>query len=410
MRVIFIIYFSILLGACSERTGRVSTGLDRVSEFAGVFKGKRIGIITNHTGYDRQDRYIADVLAALPDVSLIALFGPEHGIRGTAEAGEEIDSSDDITRKIPVYSLYGSTNKPTSGMLANLDALVFDIQDVGARFYTYIWTMARCMEAAAENGKEFIVLDRPNPINGRDVQGSMLEPEFATFVGLYPIPVRHGMTVGELARMFNGEGWLENGVKVKLTVVPMKNWKRDMWYDETGLSFRSPSPNIPDFITTIVYTGTCLIEGLNVSEARGTTAPFMQIGAPWLKDKKLDEALNRFHLTGVQFKSAEFIPQNLPGVAVHPKYEGKVCYGVRLEITDRDSFYPFFTAVRMIQTIQNISGDSLSWRENHFDRLCGTSSVRKAIMENADLNALQQSLHEAAQAFVKKRQPYLLYE
>jgi len=215
----------------------------------------------------------------MPGVEVTALFGPEHGIYGLAEAGIKVADKKDDRFGIPVYSLYGKTAKPTAEMLKDVDVLVFDIQDIGARFYTYIYTMAYAMEAAAENNKPFVVLDRPNPINGLAVQGNILEKDFATFVGLYPIPVRHGMTVGELARMFNDQGWLKNGIRANLTVVPMQGWKRSMWYDRTGLKFIKPSPNMPNIKTATVYPGLCLLEGTNISEGRGTNKPFLQFGA-----------------------------------------------------------------------------------------------------------------------------------
>jgi uncharacterized protein YbbC (DUF1343 family) len=398
----------LLCAACAQQP--VLTGLDRVGEYAELFQGKRIGIVTNHTAYDSKGQHIADVFAAMPQVQVTALFGPEHGIRGDAEAGADIDSSKDITRKVPVFSLYGRTTKPTPEMLENVDVLVFDIQDVGARFYTYIWTMARCMEAAAENGKVFVVLDRPNPINGRDVQGNILEMEYATFVGLYPIPVRHGMTIGELAQMFNGEGWLAGGVKADVHVVSMQGWRRDMWFDQTGLQFRAPSPNIPDFATTVVYTGTCLFEGVNISEARGTLQPFMQFGAPWLESRRLADALNGLQLAGVRFKPIEFTPLDIPGKAMNPKYENQVCSGLRLEVTDRDVFYPYLSAIRMLMTIKSISGDSLTWRSNHFDRLCGAGEVRRIISTNGNIDSLRQSWQQGINQFILQRERYLLHQ
>ncbi|MBN2270849.1 MAG: DUF1343 domain-containing protein, partial [Sedimentisphaerales bacterium] len=242
----------------------VKTGLDNVASYENLFRGKRIGIITNHTACDGRGRHITDVFADMPGVKITALFGPEHGIRGTEAAGKTIESQSE-DGDIPVYSLYGKTNKPTADMLRDVDVLVFDIQDVGARFYTYTYTMSLAMEAAAENGKRFVVLDRPNPINGLTVEGNILEPKFTSFVGLYPIPVRHGMTVGELAKMFNEQGWLKGGVKADLVVVPMQGWRRGDWYDRTGLRFIKPSPNMIDLETAVVYPGLCLLEGTNVS-------------------------------------------------------------------------------------------------------------------------------------------------
>ncbi|MHC4745057.1 MAG: exo-beta-N-acetylmuramidase NamZ family protein, partial [Planctomycetota bacterium] len=273
--------------------GAVKTGLDNIASYHEMFRGKRVGIITNHTGCNSAGRHITDVFAEMEGVKVTALFGPEHGIKGSKAAGEKIDSEAGEAEDIPVYSLYGKTLKPTPEMLKNVDVLVFDIQDVGARFYTYTYTMSLAMEAAAENRKRFVVLDRPNPINGLTVEGSVLEPRFASFVGLYPIPVRHGMTVGELALMFNRQGWLKGGVRADLVVVSVGSWRRGDWYDKTGLRFIKPSPNMTDLNTAIVYPGLCLLEGTNVSEGRGTRKPFLQFGAPWIDAGELAARLNK---------------------------------------------------------------------------------------------------------------------
>ena len=275
----------ILTWSTSSCAASVQTGLDRVTAHRALFQGKRVGVIANHTAYDSQGTFIVDVFREMPGVQVVALFSPEHGLYGTADAGASIDSQTDPASGLPVRSLYGQTRKPTPDMLRDLDLLVFDIQDIGARFYTYVYTMSLVMEAAAEQGKAFVVLDRPNPIDGRTLEGPILESQFATFVGLYPIPVRHGMTAGELARLFNGQGWLANGTQVDLAVVPMQGWQRDIWYDQTELTFRKPSPNMPDLQTATVYPGLCLLEGTNVSEGRGTPRPFRQFGAPWLDSK-----------------------------------------------------------------------------------------------------------------------------
>ncbi len=261
MKLVKTTWIVLLAGLAAVCPAAVRTGLDNVGAHRKLFEGNRIGIIANHTSYDSAGRYIVDMLRAMDGVRVVALFSPEHGLYGTEEAGRKIDGQTDLTYGLPVHSLYGATVKPTPQMLADVDVLVFDIQDVGARFYTYLYTMSLAMEAAAESGRRFVVLDRPNPINGAQLEGPVLEPKFATFVGLYPIPVRYGMTVGELARMINGEGWLANGVKADLTVVPLTGWQRRLWYDETGLRFIKPSPNMPDVETTALYPGLCLLEG-----------------------------------------------------------------------------------------------------------------------------------------------------
>ena len=403
----FISLLAFIFSACSSLP--VRTGLDNVNDYSDLFAGKRIGIITNHTGYNHEGKYIADVFKVLPDVRVTALFGPEHGIHGNHAAGSEVDSAEDSTTQIPIFSLYGATRKPTPEMLTEVDILVFDIQDVGARFYTYIYTMALAMEAAAEQGKIFVVLDRPNPINGVDVEGNILEPEFATFVGMYPIPVRHGMTIGELAQLFNGEGMLANGVKAELKVIPMKNWKRNQWYDQTGLEFIAPSPNIPDFATMIVYPGLCLWEGTNASEGRGTYHPFVQFGAPWINKATFTSELNNLHLAGCRFEENEFTPISIPGMSENPKQENKPCFGSKVVVTDRNTFEPYWTGIKIIEKTYQLYPDSLNFRSGHFDRLCGTAKIREAILNNASLDDVRFNWQEKLNEFKQIRKKYLIY-
>ena len=257
-------------------------------------------------------------------------------------------------------------------MLKDVDVLVFDIQDVGARFYTYLYTMSLAMEAAVENGKRFVVLDRPNPINGVQVEGPVLEPAFATFVGLYPIPVRYGLTVGELARMINGEGWLTGHFTADLTVVPLTGWQRDMWYDQTDLRFINPSPNMPDLETATLYPGLCLLEGTNVSEGRGTPKPFLQFGAPWIDPNALATRLNALNLPGLRFAPASFTPTS-------SKHQGKLCHGVEIALMDRNRLVPFWTGVLIVNEIRRMYPNQFEWNASHFDRLCGTAAIRDAI-------------------------------
>ncbi len=416
LKGVFIIAMMFLLtSACQTKTPRdkapkkVRVGLDRLDEFQNLFAGKRVGIITNHTAYNYKNQHITKIFLELPDVQITALFGPEHGIRGHAEAGEKVDTDNDPLRGIPIYSLYGKTRKPTPEMLKDVDVLVFDIQDVGARFYTYIWTMAYAMEAAAEQGKQFVVLDRPNPVSGAHVEGNILEPAFATFVGLFPIPARHGMTVGELAQLFNGEGWLANGVKANLTVVPLKNWRRKMWFDETGLKFIKPSPNIPDLISATVYPGACLLEGVNVSEGRGTQRPFRLFGAPWISRTQFADQLNALGLPGVAFRETVFTPISIPGASTNPKYKNQRCQGAKMIITDREAFLPYLTGIQVVNAIRQMYPDSLQWRVRHFDRLCGSDKIRKTIESGGDIQKLVKTWRQELQAFLKIREKYLLY-
>jgi uncharacterized protein YbbC (DUF1343 family) len=382
--------------------GAVRTGLDNVGEHKDLFHGKRVGIIANHTSYNSQGKHIVDVFRELPDVRVVALFSPEHGLRGTEEAGARVDSETDPVSGLPVHSLYGKINKPTPAMLADVDVLVFDIQDVGARFYTYLSTMSLAMEAAAETGKRFVVLDRPDPIDGVQIEGPILEPAFATFVGLYPIPVRYGMTVGELAKMVNGQGWLAKGVKADLVVVPMTGWTRRMWYDRTGLSFIKPSPNMPDLETATIYPGLCLLEGTNVSEGRGTTMPFRQFGAPWLDADKLCTRLNELHLPGISFATTTFTPTS-------SKYKDQLCRGIKLSVTDRNKLEPFRTGVEIINAIYALHKDKLEWRAAHFNRLCGTDAIRRSILAGSSLEELRDHWQAECKTFQPARIRYLLY-
>ena len=402
------IAFMVLIVSCQSAIP-VKTGLDNINDYKDLFKNKKVGIITNHTAYNSHGLHITDIFLNMENVQLTALFGPEHGIRGDADAGAEIDSGIDPLSGIPIYSLYGSTRKPNPEMLEEVDVLVFDIQDIGSRFYTYIWTMALAMEAAAEQDIPFVVLDRPNPLNGNSVEGNILETKFSTFVGLYPIPIRHGMTVGELAQMFNGEGWLKDGIQANLNIVPLKNWPRASWYDQTGLKFINPSPNMPDFKTAVIYPGLCLIEGTNVSEGRGTLEPFLQFGAPWIDKKQFSSALNALKLPGVRFQEETFTPRSIKGMSTNPKHQDKLCFGARIEVTDRSVLKAYETGVRVIELIHKLYPDSMEWRQSHFDRLCGTAKIRESIITNKNLDSLLNSIRQDEDLFRNKRQKYLLY-
>lgn len=407
-----ILYFSVLIFACNSRrvpTPKVQTGLDNIAEYRYLFKNKRVGIITNHTAYNSRHQHITDVFFQMDEVTVTALFGPEHGIQGIIEAGQKIKSGADTLSKIPIYSLYGKTKKPTPEMLENVDILVFDIQDIGARFYTYIYTMAYAMEAAAEQGKPFVVFDRPNPITGVKVEGNILESEFASFVGLYPIPVRHGMTVGELAKMFNDEGWLANGVRADLTIIPMKNWRRTLWYDETGLLFIKTSPNIPDLESATNYPGICLLEGTNVSVGRGTVCPFKIFGAPWIEGKRLAKRLNSLNLASVHFQDTVFTPISIQGAAVNPKYKNEKCSGVRIKVSNRNHFQPYLTGIHIVNNIYQMYPDGLIWRTRQFDRLCGSASIRETIINKRDINNLILTWQDNLNSFMITRKKYLIY-
>jgi uncharacterized protein YbbC (DUF1343 family) len=369
-----------------------------------LLKGKRVGLITNPTGVNQSLSSIVDSFSNHPDINLVALFGPEHGVRGSEEAGAYVPFYIDKKTGLPVYSLYGTTKKPTAEMLKNVDVLVFDIQDVGARFYTYIYTMAYAMEAAKENHIPIIVLDRPNPLGGTKVEGPVLDPNYASFVGMYPIALRHGMTVGELAEYFNKE----YQIGADLTVVKMKGWKRNMYYDETPLQWVMPSPNMPTLDTALVYPGAALIEGTNVSEGRGTTKPFELIGAPFIDGDELAQKLNALKLPGVLFRSAYFTPTT-------SKFTGQLSGGIQIHVTDRNSYQSVETGIAIVKTIHDLYPDQFTFRAedrngvSYFDQLIGNGWVRKAINNGTSLQEIEKQWQSELKEFKKTRKQYLLY-
>jgi len=407
--------------------GAVKLGLEVFLESRlDLVKGKKVGLITNPTGVDGRLNSDIDLLRQSGEVELVALYGPEHGVRGNAQAGEYIPFYFDNKYRIPVFSLYGQSIKPDPGMIKNIDeymrsfdtdakglgkipegamikdvdTLIYDIQDVGTRVYTYAATMAYAMQAAAQSGIAFIVLDRPSPINGLGMEGPVLEsPEFSSFIGLYPIPERHGMTVGELALMIN-DRFVEK--KVDLTVVPMQGWRREMWFDETGLPWVIPSPNMPSLDTATVYPGQVCLEGTNVSEGRGTTKPFEMFGAPWVDGFELARKLNGLGLPGVYFREAWFTPS-------FSKFVGELCGGAQVHVTDRNSYRPFETALHVVKTIREMYPDKFQFHADYFDRVMGTARVRGALEQGTDVQDIVRSYKEGLTRFAEDRTPYLLY-
>ena len=370
-------------------------------------RGKRIGLITNVAGIDSRGRNNIDLLAAEKRFRLTALFAFEHGLRGDAPAGQPIESGTDAKTGLPVYSLYGEVREPTPEMLRDVDLLVYDVQDAGARPLTRVSTMALSMKAAAAKGIPFAVLDRPNPIGGTIVEGPVLDPRFASFVGMYPIPLRHGMTVGELARMYN----TRFGIDVQLHVVPVEGWRRDMTFDATGLTFIPPSPNLRRLEAEVLYPGTVLLEGTNILEGRGTDFPFEQTGAPWLRPDDVIREMNALALPGVRFDSVR--------IAVAPdgrRFPGQTVPGVRLVVTDRARYRAVRTAMLLIDTIHRLWPNEFAWsganqREpglRTVDRLAGTDQFRLAV-DAGTLGARFAEWDAQADAFRALRTPFLLY-
>jgi uncharacterized protein YbbC (DUF1343 family) len=381
----------------------VINGVDVLLEDPSAILGEsRVGLITNPTGVTLGLYSTFDAFHEHPGISLAAVFGPEHGARGDAQDALPVESGVNEATGVPVYSLFGDVRKPTAEMLEGVDVLVFDIQDVGARFYTYVSTLTYALEAAREHGKGVVVLDRPNPINGVAVEGNILEPGFESFVGLHPIPIRHGLTIGELAIIIN------EGIGAELRVAPMEGWSRGMWFDETGLPWVQPSPNIPTLETATVYPGTCFFEGLNVSEGRGTTRPFEYIGAPWIDARGWASSLNTLGLDGVVFRPCHFTP-------VFDKFQGETCGGVQVHVTDWDAFKPVEAGLHMLATCIDLWTEKCEWRTSkesdhlHIDLLTGTDKVRKALMEGASVDDIMGGWGGDLASFMERREKYLLY-
>jgi uncharacterized protein YbbC (DUF1343 family) len=381
------------------------TGLEiLLTEKSDLLRNQRVGLITNPTGVTRDLRSNLDALRDA-GVNLVALFGPEHGFSASAADGTAVESGRDARTGLPVYSLYGKIRKPTREMLADVDVLLFDLQDVGARFYTYTATLGLALESCAENQKPLIVLDRPNPITGRIIEGAILDPGLQSFVGHGALPVRFGMTLGELARFYNRE----LNINADLRVIELRGWDREMWFDETGLTWVTPSPGIPNFATTIPYPGMCFIEGTNLSEGRGTPLPFEIVGAPWLDGYALAESLNALKLVGVIFRPIAFTPCS-------SKHAGVECFGAQLHITDRNAFRAIPTGLQVIATCRALAPNHFeflqtSWegRPPHFDLLTGDARVRESLIANQPIEKITRAWDADLARFDEKRKTYLLY-
>ncbi|NWF28576.1 DUF1343 domain-containing protein [Streptomyces sp. PKU-EA00015] len=381
--------------------GRVRTGFERLAaDGYALLAGERVGVVTNPTGITRDVRHIVDVMHADDRVNLVAVFGPEHGFRGTAQAGGSEGRYDDPATGLPVYDTYLKSGRPLADIFtaSGVDTVVFDIQDAGARFYTYIWTLFDCMQAAELAGKRFVVLDRPNPVTGRAALGPVLDKAFATFVGREPIAQAHGMTVAELALLFNAEFLTR---PVALETVTMTGWRRSDFYDETGLPWVPPSPNMPTPDTALVYSGTCLFEGTNLSEGRGTTRPFELLGAEGV-DRRWAEAVNATDLPGVRFREAYFAP-------TFSKFQGRTIGGVQLLVHDRESFDPVRTGIALLVTAKR-SWSGFAWRaDNWIDKLTGSTKVRTLIDAGADTDEVVGAWRDELAAFRAVRRRYLRY-
>jgi len=387
----------------------VKLGLEKVlGERLDVLKNLRVGLICNQASVNHQFHHAADLFQDNPQIKLVKLFGPQHGIRGDVQDNmiETSHGIDQVTG-LPIYSLYSETREPTAEMLSGLDALVLDLQDVGCRVYTFIYTLANSMIACSKFGKKMIVLDRPNPIGGIEVEGNTLEKGHESFVGQYPIPMRHGLTVGELAKLFNREF----GINCELEVVSMDGWDREYFYDETDAPWVMPSPNMPTVDTTIVFPGTVFFEGTQVSEGRGTTRPFEIVGAPYIIAKEYADALASLKLPGISFRPINFLP-------TFQKHMGATCGGVFVHIADRKIFEPVMTGLAMVKTIVDLYPSEFKWKNppyeyvfdrNPFDVIAGTDKIRNLIENGNSMEDIKLSWQEDVKDFKKLREKYLLY-
>ena len=411
MRLIAAAYAIVLLAACASTPASNSAaspaagsavipGIEAfLEDVPAALRGKRVGLITNQTAVDRAKKPGIDLIAAHKDLKLVALFAPEHGIRGTIAAGDKIENEVDSKTGVPVYSLYGGTDRaPNPDMLKDVDVLVYDLLEVGGRTWTYVSTMGLSMEAAKKKGIPFVVLDRPNPIGGEIVEGALVETAFKSFVGMYPIPARHGLTVGELARMINDK----YGVGAELIVIKAKNWQRSRWFDQTGMPWTNPSPNLRSLAALTHYPGTVYFEGTNLTEGRGTDRPFEQMGAPWLNAAEVARVMNDRKLPGIRFEAI-----TMPVEPTAAKHRGLTIPAIRLAITDRQAYRPVSTALLLIEEIRKQHMKDFTWRPS-IDRLTGSDKVRQAI-EGGTLPALLAQWDREAADFKAASKQFYLY-
>ncbi|MCK5088151.1 MAG: DUF1343 domain-containing protein [Melioribacteraceae bacterium] len=389
---------------------KVTVGADvLLSEEFNLIKNRSIGIITNHSAILSSGTHLVDTLFSLNDIKIKALFGPEHGIRGDAPDGHSIKDGIDTKTGLPVYSLYGKNRKPTKEMLKGIDLIIFDIQDIGARFYTYISTLYYAIQSSAENDIPIIVLDRPNPINGLTVDGPIRKEEFKSFVAIAPIPIQHGLTIGELAIMFNDESWIDTDRKADLTVVKIKNWKREYFFDDCNLKWVNPSPNMPSLNTAIIYPGMCLIEGVNVSEGRGTYSPFLQIGAPYINSKELLNALNKFDHPGISLEEITFTPESIANMSVKPKYLNEKCNGIKITITDKNEIQSLKFGIQVLYSINKLYPKEFKYRRNWLDKLFGDIYLKEMLESGITPDEIYSVWKDDVEKFKQLRNKYLLY-
>lgn len=393
------------VGCASQSNDPVKVGAQVLMEnHLDELKGKRVGLVMNPTARVGSSHMLDTLLAR--DVNVTALFAPEHGFRGDFGAGETIEDGVDKATGLPVFSLYGNTRTPTPEMLSKVDLLLFDMQDVGARFYTYNATLGNIISAAAPQDVPVWVLDRPNPAGGNFISGWMMQDPHQSFVGRYPIPMAHGMTLGELANMMVGEGWIENADQADVRVIPMKGWKRSMKWPDTDLEWIPPSPNLPTFNHAFVYLGTVLFEGANISEGRGTSDPFLKIGAPGTKLTTSHIAKLRRQFSGVNIERISYIPESMPGKALNPDYEGERCHGVEIRVIDPDEFDPVKLGVELLAVMLDATPEASL--NDYIQKLSGID--KSVLLEQIETGSYNDRWKQTVDEFSEQRSPYLLYE
>jgi len=408
-------YFTIIISilslsgvSCQNNNDRLQFGNEiLIKDHLDLLSGKKIGMIVNQTSVLPNNIHIVDTLLSL-GLNIVALFSPEHGIRGNVSAGSEVKSFVDDQTGLPVYSLYGKTKKPTAKMLTDIDLLLFDLQDIGARFYTFNSTLYYSIEAAAENQIPIIILDRPNPLNGELVSGPVLISEYRSFIGIRRLPVTHGTTIGELAQLFEDE--LDaTGKHPNVRIITLKGWNRKNNWNEINREWIPTSPNIPTFETALVYPGICFLEGTNISEGRGTEQPFLTFGAPFINSNKVIQLLESNGIKGVKLQPKIFTPVDIKGKALNPKYEGKKCNGISIEITDDKIFNPVCFGLNVVYVLLKLYPHKFKFIDNHFDLLAGTDQFRKDLISGKTPDEIITSWEDEIEKFKIERNKYLLY-
>ena len=411
LNITTILLFSISLCFCQQSSIKNSVKFGNeifIQKHLAKVKNKRVGIVTNQTGVLPNGTYLIDTLVSV-GIDITAIFGLEHGFRGNLPAGENIDHLIDEKTGIPVYSLYGWEKKPTQEMLNQVDVILFDVQDIGARFYTYISSLYYILQSAAENNISVIVLDRPNPCGGNYIDGPVLDMNFSSFVGVAPLPVTHGLTIGETAQLFVGENYISVDNKSILDVIKCDGWQRNLFWDDIRENWIPTSPNIQSFETALVYPGTCFLEGTNISEGRGTDDPFLTIGAPFINADDLINTLRSLDIKGVNISAIEFVPDDMPGKSSNTKYKGIECRGIKIKVWDKKEFRSVEFGINLIHALLKLCPDNFKFKADYFDLLAGNDKLRKDLLAGVDPATIIGGWQTEIETFKSLRKKYLLY-